>query len=363
MRVGVPKEVKNREFRVGLTPAGVRELTARGHQVSVEAGAGRAIGFGDQAFTEAGAVVLETADQVFAASDLFVKVKEPQPAEIARLKPHHVLFTYLHLAPDPVQATALMSSGATCIAYETVTDIRGGLPLLAPMSEVAGRLSVQVGARYLEIPGGGAGVLLGGVTGVQAGKVVVIGAGAAGLNAAQMALGLGARVTVFDRAVDRLRHVNDVYGGRMEALYSTRGAVSDAVMGADLVIGAVLVPGSSAPRILSRSDVARMRPGSVIVDIAIDQGGCFETSRPTTHDDPVYVEEGVTHYCVTNMPAAVARTSTLALTSATLPFVLALADQGAQGAMASDRHLAAGLNVLQGRLTHPEVEAALRGRL
>jgi alanine dehydrogenase len=363
MRIGVPKEVKNREFRVGLTPDGVKELVGRGHQVSIERQAGAAIGFSDGDYTTAGAVVLETADAVFGAADLIVKVKEPQPAEIARLRPHHVLFTYLHLAPDPVQAKALMASGACCIAYETVTDDRGGLPLLAPMSEVAGRLSVQVGARYLEIPGGGAGVLLGGVTGVQAARVVVIGAGAAGLNAAQMALGLGARVTVFDRAVDRLRHVNDVYGGRMEALYSTRSAVSFAAAGADLVIGAVLIPGSAAPRILSRADISRMRPGSVIVDIAIDQGGCFETSRPTTHDEPVYVEEGVTHYCVTNMPAAVARTSTLALTSATLPFVVSLADLGAEAAMAANRHLAAGLNVADGRLRHPEVEAALRGRV
>lgn len=363
MRIGVPKEVKNREFRVGLTPEGVRELVGRGHQVCIERQAGAAIGFSDGDYVTAGAVVLETAEAVFTSADLIVKVKEPQPAEIARLRPHHVLFTYLHLAPDPVQAKALMASGACCIAYETVTDDRGGLPLLAPMSEVAGRLSVQVGARYLEIPGGGAGVLLGGVTGVQAARVVVIGAGAAGLNAAQMALGLGARVTVFDRAVDRLRHVNDVYGGRMEALYSTRSAVSDAAAGADLVIGAVLIPGSAAPRILSRADISRMRPGSVIVDIAIDQGGCFETSRPTTHDDPVYVEEGVTHYCVTNMPAAVARTSTLALTSATLPFVVSLADLGAEAAMAANRHLGAGLNVADGRLRHPEVEAALRGRV
>jgi len=359
MRVGTPKEIKNREFRVGLTPDGAHELIHAGHQVTIETGAGAGIGYDDAAYAAEGCIIAPDADAVFETSDLIVKVKEPQPVEIARLKPRHTLFTYLHLAPDPEQTRGLMASGATCIAYETVTDRHGRLPLLTPMSEVAGRLSIQAGARLLETSTGGAGVLLGGVTGVSPAKVVVIGGGVSGHNAAQMALGLGAQVTVLDRSMDRLRELNDIYGGRVTALYSSKSVIDKLLPDADLVVGAVLVPGSAAPKVVSRAQVAMMKPGSVIVDVAIDQGGCFETSRPTTHDDPVYMAEGVRHYCVTNMPATVARTATQALTTATLPFVLALAAKGATKAMADDPHLAAGLNVAAGKIMHPEVAAAL----
>jgi alanine dehydrogenase len=363
MRIGTPVEVKNREFRVGLTPDGARELVHAGHEVIVETEAGAAIGYDDSAYIAAGCSIARNAADLFDASDLIVKVKEPQPAEIGRLRSDQTLFTYLHLAPDPVQAKALMKSGATCIAYETVTDKLGRLPLLTPMSEVAGRLSVQAGIRFLEISGGGSGILLGGVTGVAPAKVVVIGGGVAGQNAAQMALGLGADVTILDRSVDRLRELGDIYGGRVRALYSTDTAIRDAVREADLVIGAVLLPGSSAPKVVTFEHISAMKSGSVVVDIAIDQGGCFETSKPTTHDDPVYSVEGVTHYCVTNMPAAVPRTSTQALTTATLPFVLALANKGVDRAMAEDRHLAAGLNVKAGEIVHDEVKNALSGQL
>ena len=355
MKIGVPKEIKTHEYRVGLTPAAVRELTARGHQVVVQQGAAVSIGFTDDAYRAAGAEIATTAEEVFATAEMIVKVKEPQPSEIAALRADQVLFTYLHLAADRAQTRGLMASGATCIAYETVTDPRGALPLLAPMSEVAGRMSVQVGAHCLEKEQGGAGVLLGGVPGVPAGNVVVLGGGVAGTNAARMAIGFGATVTVIDRSLPRLRELDALFPTQLHTLYSTTDAIESAVINADLVIGAVLVPGAAAPKLVTRAIVARMRPGSVLVDIAIDQGGCFETSRPTTHASPTYVEEGVVHYCVTNMPGAVARTSTIALGNATLPFALALADKGWKQALADDPHLRRGLNVHGGHITHAAV--------
>ncbi len=355
MKIGVPKEIKTHEYRVGLTPAAVRELCRLGHSVAVQQGAAAAIGFPDDAYRAAGAAILDTAAEVFAAADMVVKVKEPQPAEIAMLRRGQVLFTYLHLAADRAQTEGLMRSGATCIAYETVTDSRGALPLLAPMSEVAGRMSVQVGAHCLEKEQGGAGVLLGGVPGVPAGNVVVIGGGVAGTNAARMAIGFGATVTVIDRSLSRLRDLDQMFPTQLHTLYSTADAIEQAVLNADLVIGAVLVPGAAAPKLVSRALVRGMRPGSVLVDIAIDQGGCFETSRPTTHAQPTYVAEGVVHYCVTNMPGAVARTSTIALGNATLPFTLALAQHGWRDALAADPHLCRGLNVHDGHVTNAAV--------
>ena len=355
MKIGIPKEIKTHEYRVGLTPAAVRELVRGGHQVMVQQGAARAIGFPDEAYRAAGAALGSDADEVFAFGDVVVKVKEPQPDEIARLRAGQVLFTYLHLAADRAQTEGLMRSGATCIAYETVTDTRGALPLLAPMSEVAGRMSVQVGAHCLEKEQGGAGVLLGGVPGVPAGNVVVLGGGVAGTNAARMAIGFGATVTVIDKSLSRLRELDDMFPTQLHTLFSTSDAIESAVRNADLVIGAVLVPGAATPKLVSRELVQQMRPGSVLVDIAIDQGGCFETSRPTTHAAPTYVAEGVVHYCVTNMPGAVARTSTIALGNATLPFVLALAGKGWQRAMADDVHLRRGLNVHAGAVTHEAV--------
>jgi alanine dehydrogenase len=355
MRIGVPKEIKTHEYRVGLTPAAVREFTGRGHTVTVQENAGVGIGFADDAYRAAGATIVATAAEVFAAADMVVKVKEPLPAEIALLRADHVLFTYLHLAADKAQTEGLMKSGATCIAYETVTDARGALPLLAPMSEVAGRMSVQVGAHCLEKEQGGAGVLLGGVPGVPAGKVVVIGGGVSGTNAARLAIGLGAQVTVIDRSITRLKELDQEFGAQLSTLFSTTDAIEQAVIDADLVIGAVLVPGAAAPKLVTRAMVARMRPGSVVVDIAIDQGGCLETSRPTSHAAPTYVEEGVVHYCVTNMPGAVARTSTIALGNATLPFALALASKGWRQAMRDDPHLLAGLNVHAGMVTYKAV--------
>ncbi len=355
MKIGVPKEIKTHEYRVGLTPAAVRELTARGHQVVVQQGAAVSIGFTDDAYRAAGAMIATTAEEVFATAEMIVKVKAPQPAEIAALREGQVLFTYLHLAADRAQTRGLMASGATCIAYETVTDPRGALPLLAPMSEVAGRMSVQVGAHCLEKEQGGAGVLLGGVPGVPAGNVVVLGGGVAGTNAARMAIGFGATVTVIDRSLPRLRELDAMFPTQLHTLYSTADAIESAVINADLVIGAVLVPGAAAPKLVTRGIVARMRPGSVLVDIAIDQGGCFETSRPTTHASPTYLEEGVVHYCVTNMPGAVARTSTIALGNATLPFALALADKGWKQALADDPHLRRGLNVHGVHITHAAV--------
>jgi alanine dehydrogenase len=359
MRIGVPKEIKTHEYRVGLTPAAVRELVAHGHSVVVQQGAAVAIGFPDDAYRAAGATIAPDAEAAFAGADLIVKVKEPQPSEIARLRPGQVLFTYLHLAADREQTLGLMNSGATCIAYETVTDAEGALPLLAPMSEVAGRMSVQVGAHCLEREQGGAGVLLGGVPGVPAGRVVVIGGGVAGTNAARMAVGIGATVTVIDKSLTRLRMLERQFGTQLHTLFSTTAAIEAAVLEADLVIGAVLVPGAAAPKLVSRDMVRRMRPGSVVVDIAIDQGGCCETSRPTTHAQPTYVEEGVVHYCVTNMPGAVARTSTLALGNATLPFVLALAGRGWRDAVRADPHLLAGLNVHAGHVTYEAVATTL----
>ena len=355
MRIGVPKEIKTHEYRVGLTPAAVREFTSRGHLVQVQQGAAAGIGFTDETYRAAGARIAVSAAEIFADAEIIVKVKEPQPEEIAMLREGQVLFTYLHLAADRVQTEGLMRSGATCIAYETVTDSRGALPLLAPMSEVAGRMSVHVGAHCLEKEQGGAGVLLGGVPGVQAGKVVIIGGGVSGTNAAMMAVGLGAQVTIFDRSITRLKELDVQFGANIQTLYSTVATIEAAVIDADLVIGAVLVPGAAAPKLVSRDMVRQMRPGSVLVDIAIDQGGCFETSRPTSHASPTYVDEGVVHYCVTNMPGAVARTSTLALGNATLPFALALADKGWRQALTDDPHLLNGLNVHAGHITYEAV--------
>ena len=355
MRIGVPKEIKTDEYRVGLTPAGVRELVSHGHQVAIERNAAAGIGIADEAYRAAGAVVLDSAAEVFATADLIVKVKEPQPNEIALLRAEQVLFTYLHLAADRAQTEGLMRSGATCIAYETVTDARGTLPLLAPMSEVAGRMAVQVGAHCLEKEQGGAGVLLGGVPGVAPAKVVVLGGGVSGTNAARMAVGLEASVTIIDKSLPRLYELDLQFGARATTLFATAEAIEHQVLTADLVIGAVLVPGAAAPKLVSREMVRQMRPGSVLVDIAIDQGGCFATSRPTTHSNPTYVEEGVVHYCVTNMPGAVARTSTFALTNATLPFVIALAEKGWRKALADDTHLRHGLNVHAGKITHAAV--------
>ena len=359
MRVGVPKEIKVHEYRVGLTPAAVAELTARGHQVVVETGAGGGIDFSDEDYLAAGATVLAGPEAVFAAADMIVKVKEPQLHECAWLRPDQTLFTYLHLAADKPQAEALMASGATCIAYETVTDRQGGLPLLRPMSEVAGRMSVQVGAHYLEKEQGGRGVLLGGVPGVQPGKVVILGGGVSGVHAGEMAVGLRADVTIYDISTSRLAELDQIFGGRAKMAFASKASISAAVKEADLVIGAVLVPGAAAPKLVTREMLSTMKRGSVLVDIAIDQGGCFETSRPTTHAAPTFVVEDVIHYCVANMPGAVARTSTEALNNATLPFALALAEKGVDAALAADPHLRGGLNVAAGKIRHPAVADAL----
>jgi alanine dehydrogenase len=359
MRVGVPKEIKNHEYRVGLTPPSVAELIAAGHEVFVETQAGMGIDFEDADYSAAGATILPTAAAVFETAEMIVKVKEPQALEIAMLRPHHLLFTYLHLAADKAQAEGLMKSGATCIAYETVTAARGGLPLLKPMSEVAGRMSVQVGAHYLEKEQGGRGVLLGGVPGVGPAKVAILGGGVSGVNAAQMAVGLRADVTIYDISNERLAELDMFFGSQIKTAYASSQAIAAAVKSAHLVIGAVLIPGAAAPKLVTREMLKTMKRGSVLVDIAIDQGGCFETSRATTHDDPVFVEEGVIHYCVANMPGAVARTSAFALNNATLPFALKLAAFGAEKAIAADPHLANGLNVLGGQITHPAVREAL----
>ncbi|WP_299396662.1 alanine dehydrogenase [Pelagibius sp.] len=358
MLVGVPKEVKNHEYRVGLVPASVRELVHHGHKVVVETTAGEGIGFGDDDYRQAGAEILGDAEAVFAQAEMIVKVKEPQPAEYARLREGQLLFTYLHLAPDLEQTRGLMDSGCIAVAYETVTNARGGLPLLAPMSEVAGRMSVQVGAHCLEKEQGGSGMLLGGVPGVAAAKVVIIGGGVSGTNAARMAMGMEAHVTVIDRSLERLYQLDLQFGPMLNTIYSTVDAIERHVVGADLVIGAVLVPGAAAPKLVTREMIRPMRPGSVLVDIAIDQGGCFETSRGTTHAEPTYVEEGAVHYCVTNMPGAVARTSTFALNNATLPFTLALANKGHRRALAEDPHLKEGLNVAGGKITYRAVAEA-----
>lgn len=359
MLVGVPKEIKNHEYRVGLTPTSVRELVHHGHSVIVQTGAGAAIDFPDDQYRGAGAEIVPTAEAVFERAEIIVKVKEPQPGECRMLREGQLLFTYLHLAPDPEQTRLLMESGASAIAYETVTDVRGGLPLLAPMSEVAGRMSIQAGARCLEKSMGGRGVLLGGVPGVPAAKVVVIGGGVVGTNAARMAMGLEAHVTVIDRSLARLKDLDMQFGPMLNTIYSTVESLEEHVLGADLVIGAVLVPGAAAPKLVTRDMVRHMRPGAVVVDVAIDQGGCFETSRATTHADPTYIVDGVVHYCVANMPGGVARTSSVALNNATLPFALALADKGYRRALAEDRHLRRGLNVHGGLITCKEVAEAL----
>ncbi|MBH9719526.1 alanine dehydrogenase [Burkholderia contaminans] len=359
MLIGVPKEIKNHEYRVGLTPAGARELTRHGHRVLVQRGAGTAIGLLDNDYTAAGASLCDGADEVFARADMIVKVKEPQPAECAMLRRGQILYTYLHLAPDPDQAAALMKSGAVCIAYETVTGPGGGLPLLAPMSEVAGRMSIQVAATHLESPRGGRGLLMAGVPGVPAAHVVVLGAGVVGTGALQMAVGLGARVTVLDTNVNRLRQLDLVFANRITTVCSNAHTIDEAVRDADVVIGAVLVPGASAPRLVTRDMIATMRTGAVVVDVAIDQGGCFETSHATTHAAPTFVVDGVVHYCVANMPGAVARTSTFALNNATLTHALALADKGWKQAMTDDPHLRAGLKVCDGHITYEAVALAL----
>ncbi len=358
MKIGVPREIKIQEYRVGLTPAGARELTQHGHHVIVEHDAGLGIGYGDDAFRAAGAAIADAPAEIFAAADLIVKVKEPQPAEIALLRRGQVLFTYLHLAADRAQTGGLIGSGATCIAYETVTDRTGGLPLLAPMSEVAGRMAVQVGAHCLEREQGGIGILLGGVPGVPPAKVVVLGGGVSGTNAARMAAGLEASVIIIDRSIPRLKELDLQFGARATTLFATTEAIERSVLAADLVIGAVLVPGAAAPKLVTREMVRAMRSGSVLVDIAIDQGGCFETSRPTTHSNPTFIEEGAVHYCVTNMPGAVPRTSTYALTNATLPFIMALADKGWMKALTDDAYLREGLNIHKGQVTHIAVAQA-----
>jgi len=359
MRIGVPTEIKSNEYRVGLTPGSVRELTTLGHAVCVQQGAGAGIGASDEVYRRAGASVLASAAEVFAGADMIVKVKEPQPVEVAMLEPRHVLFTYLHLAADLDLARSLAATGCTGIAYETVTADDGSLPLLAPMSEVAGRLAIQAGARCLEREMGGAGLLLGGVPGVAPAEVLVIGGGVVGANAVQMALGLQARVTVLDKSLPRLRALEAQFGGQLNTVYATRDSVEAYVRQADLVIGAVLVPGAAAPRLVTRAMLPTMKPGSVIVDVAIDQGGCVETSRPTTHANPTFIVDGVVHYCVANMPGAVPRTSAQALNNATLPYVVKLANLGARAALADDRHLRMGLNVFAGQITHPGVAAAL----
>lgn len=359
MIVGVPKEIKNNEFRVGLTPPSVRELTSRGHQVLVQKNAGLEIGLPDEQYVAAGASIVETAKEIFGRAEMIVKVKEPQPGECAMLGEGQILYTYLHLAPDPEQTAALVRSGAVCIAYETITGAGGGLPLLAPMSEVAGRMAIQAGAAHLEKSKGGMGLLLGGVPGVAAGHIVIIGAGVVGTNALQMAVGTGARVTVLDKSMERLRHLDLIFGNRISTQYSNAHAIEEAVLSADLVIGGVLVPGAAAPKLVTRDMISRMKPGAVVVDVAIDQGGCFETSHATTHADPTYVVDGVVHYCVANMPGAVARTSTFALNNATIGHAIALAGKGWQQAMRDDPHLRNGLNVCQGKVTYQAVAQAL----
>ena len=359
MRIGVPKEIKNNEFRVGLTPASVAEIVAAGHEVFVETRAGEGIDCPDSAYKKAGATILANEAEVFKSSDMIVKVKEPQAQEIALLEPRHILFTYLHLAADKPQTEGLMKSGATCIAYETVTSNNGSLPLLKPMSEVAGRMSVQVGAHYLEKEQGGRGVLLGGVPGVAPAKVAILGGGVAGVNAAQMAVGMRADVTIYDINMERLAELDMFFSSQIKTAYASRSAIASAVEKAELVIGAVLVPGAAAPKLVTRDMLKTMKRGSVLVDIAIDQGGCFETSHATTHADPVFVVDGIIHYCVANMPGAVARTSAFALNNVTLPYVLKIAKLGADEAMRRDPHLANGLNVSDGKVRHQAVAEAL----
>lgn len=359
MRIGIPKEIKTLEFRVSATPGIVQQLTFGGHELFVEAGAGAGIGVSDQAYAEAGATIVPDADAVFEAADLIVKVKEPQAVEIARLKPRHTLFTYLHLAADACQAKGLMASGCTAIAYETITDAKGRLPLLAPMSQVAGRMAVDVGAVSLLRSAGGRGLLLGGAPGVPPAKVVILGGGVAGKHAAEMAIGHRADVTLFDISAPRLEELDDQFDGRLKTAFSTPDAVRAAVIEADLVIGCVLIPGAAAPKLVRREDLKSMKTGAVLVDVAIDQGGCFETSRPTTHADPTFVVDGVIHYCVANMPGAAPLTSTYALGAATAPYLLALANKGVDAALAEDPGFAAGLNVKDGEITYGAVSQAL----
>jgi len=359
MKIGCPKEIKPQEFRVGVTPNAAREAIAHGHEVYVETNAGTGSGFSDDDYRAAGAKILATAAEVFKTADMIVKVKEPQAVERKMLREGQILFTYLHLAPDPEQTHDLLKSGATCIAYETVTDRNGGLPLLAPMSEVAGRLAPQVGAWTLQKANGGRGVLMGGVPGVAPAKVVVIGGGVVGTHAGKIAAGMGADVTVLDRSIPRLRYLDDVFGRVFKNGYASAGAIAELIADADMVIGAVLIPGAAAPKLVSRAQLKTMKPGAVLVDVAIDQGGCFETSHATTHQDPIYEVDGIMHYCVANMPGAVARTSTIALGNATLPFMLALADKGWKKACADDVHLMHGLNVHAGKLTYEAVGKAL----
>ena len=359
MRVGTVKEIKNHEYRVGLTPESVEELVAHGHELLVEAGAGLGIGASDDDYRVAGASICKSAAEIFERCDMIVKVKEPQAVERAMLREGQILYTYLHLAPDPEQTKDLVKSGAVCIAYETVTDARGGLPLLAPMSEVAGRMSIQAGAHCLEMEAGGRGMLLGGVPGVPAARVVIVGGGVVGTNAAKMAMGLEAHVTVIDRSISRLAELDMHYGVKLNTVYSTATAIEEYVLGADLVIGAVLVPGASAPKLVTEDMVRKMKRGSVIVDVAIDQGGMCETAKPTTHADPTYKVHEVVHYCVANMPGGVARTSTFALNNATLPFALSIANNGYRTALGRDPHLRAGLNVHEGKVTYKAVADAL----
>ncbi|MCA1775084.1 MAG: alanine dehydrogenase [Loktanella sp.] len=359
MHIGCPKEIKPQEFRVGLTPNAVHEAVGHGHSVTVETQAGAGAGFTDDDYVAAGAAITQTAAEIFDAADMIVKVKEPQPVERQMLRDGQILFTYLHLAPDPDQTRDLMASGATCIAYETVTDDRGGLPLLAPMSEVAGRLAPQVGAWTLQKANGGRGVLMGGVPGVGPARVIVIGGGVVGTHAARIAAGMGADVTVLDRSLPRLRQLDDMFGGTFKTAYASAGNTIELARQADMIVGAVLVPGAAAPKLISKAQLAELKPGAVLVDVAIDQGGCFETSQATTHQDPIYDVDGIMHYCVANMPGAVARTSTIALGNATMPFMLALADKGWRKACEDDPHLLAGLNVHAGQLTYYAVGKAL----
>ena len=359
MKIGCPKEIKPQEFRVGMTPNAAFEAVKNGHSVIIETGAGDGAGFVDADYEAAGATIIGTADEVFAAADMIVKVKEPQAVERKMLREGQILFTYLHLAPDPEQTKDLLASGATCIAYETVTDRSGGLPLLAPMSEVAGRLAPQVGAWTLQKANGGRGVLMGGVPGVGPAKVVVIGGGVVGTHAARIAAGMGADVTVLDRSLPRMRYLDDIYGGTFKSSFASAGNTIELAREADMIIGAVLVPGAAAPKLISRAQLSELKPGSALVDVAIDQGGCFETSRATTHQDPIYDVDGIMHYCVANMPGAVARTSTIALGNATMPFMIALANKGWKQACADDAHLLAGLNVHAGQITYEAVGQAL----
>jgi len=360
MLIGVPKEIKNFEYRVGLVPSSIRELITRGHQVVVQKGAGEKIGFGDETYHHVGARIADTAQEIFQQAEMIIKVKEPQPNECKMLRENQVIFTYLHLAPDPEQAKLLQESGCVAIAYETVTNQNGGLPLLAPMSEVAGRMAIQAGATSLEIKNGGRGMLLGGVPGVVPAKVVVLGGGVVGTNSVRVAMGMGANVVVIDKSLERLYHLDLQFGSKINTVFSTIDAIEEHVRNADLVIGAVLIPGASAPKLVTKKMLSDMQAGSVIVDVSIDQGGCFETSKPTTHENPTYVVDGVVHYCVANMPGGVPRTSTVALNNATLPFVLALANEGYKKAMQRNHHLMHGLNVCRGKITYKAVAEALQ---